>query len=44
VAAGATVGAVRAAAMRVSLNVFQAPQSGHCPAHLTLCAPHAEHK
>jgi hypothetical protein len=34
----------RAVLIVVSLNVFQAPQSGHCPAHFTLWAPHAEHK
>jgi hypothetical protein len=28
-------------AMRVCDSVFQAAQSGHCPAHFTLCAPHS---
>jgi len=28
-------------AIRVCANVFHAEQSGHCPAHLTLWAPHS---
>ena len=34
----------RAVEIVVSLNVFHAPQSGHCPAHLTLWAPQAEQR
>ena len=32
----------RAAAIVIRDRVFQDAQSGHCPAHFTLCAPHSE--
>jgi hypothetical protein len=42
--AGAAAGSVALAeaAIVVRVSVFQESQSGHWPAHLTLCAPHSE--